>query len=146
MLAARAYIEIRGVNIDYGTYKLADTGVLIIFEERFSISVLPPRKRTGHDLIARKDFGERHMAQSNTAPEYREHLQQVMAIQTETIRRLIADASTPPLEMAAVLEDMANAYLDLSDEIRDFALGRPAAEPEYLAENPEEANPVAALG
>lgn len=86
------------------------------------------------------------MTQSNNAPDYRQHLQQVMAIQSETVRRLIADDSTPPLEMAAVLEDMANAYLDLSDEIRDFALGRLGSELSFLAENLEEANPVSVLG
>jgi hypothetical protein len=83
---------------------------------------------------------------SNNAPDYRQHLQQVMAIQSETIRRLISDNSTPLLEMAAVLEDMANAYLDISDEIRDFALGRPGAEPLFPRENLEEANPVSVLG
>jgi hypothetical protein len=86
------------------------------------------------------------MVQSNNTPDYREHLLQVTAIQTETIRRLIADESTPLLEMAAVLEDMANAYLDISDEIRDFALGRQAAEPRFPIESLEEATQASARG
>lgn len=86
------------------------------------------------------------MTQSNNAPDYRLHLQQVMAIQTETLRRLISDDSTPPLEMAAVLEDMANAYLDISDEIRDFALGRLGSDLSFLAESLEEASPASVLG
>lgn len=59
----------------------------------------------------------------------RQHLHEVMTIQGEAIRRLIADDSTPPLEMAAVLEDIANLFLDMSDEIRDLALGQPQDAP-----------------
>jgi hypothetical protein len=86
------------------------------------------------------------VTQSNSTTDYREHLQQVMAIQSETVRRLIADDSTPPLEMAAVLEDMANAYLDLSDEIRDVALGRLESEPRFPIESLEEVSPISARG
>jgi hypothetical protein len=81
---------------------------------------------------------------SMTSMDYRQHLQQVTAIQTETIRRLIANDATPPLEMAAVLEDMANLYLDISDEIRNYALGRPGAEPMFRRESLSE-NPTAVL-
>jgi hypothetical protein len=60
--------------------------------------------------------------------DYRHHLRDITAIQTETVRRLV-DSDTPPLEMAAVLEDIANKFLDMSDEIRDFALSLPGAGP-----------------
>jgi hypothetical protein len=58
--------------------------------------------------------------------DYRRHLRDITAIQAEAVRRLI-DSDTPPMEMAAVLEDIANKFLDMSDEIRDFALARPEA-------------------
>ncbi len=57
--------------------------------------------------------------------DYRQYLRDITAIQTETVRRLVESDTTPPMEMAAVLEDIANKYLDMSDEIRDFALTRP---------------------
>lgn len=60
--------------------------------------------------------------------DYRSHLRDITAIQTETVRRLV-NSDTPPLEMAAVLEDIANKFLDISDEIRDFALSLPEAGP-----------------
>jgi hypothetical protein len=59
--------------------------------------------------------------------EYRRYLKDVTAIQTETVRRLIDTDSLPPLEMAAVLEDIANKFLDMSDDIREFALSRQEA-------------------
>jgi len=61
---------------------------------------------------------------TRTIDDYRRYLNQVMAIQSETVRRLTESDSLPPIEMAAVLEDIANTFLDLSDEIRDVALGR----------------------
>jgi len=63
-----------------------------------------------------------HAAHSNIQ-EYRLYLKDVTAIQAETVRRLIETDSLPPLEMAAVLEDIANKFLDMSDDIREFALG-----------------------
>lgn len=64
---------------------------------------------------------------SRSMQDYRQYLHQVMAIQSETVRRLSESEAMPPIEVAAVLEDVANTFLDLSDEIRDYALGRPAA-------------------
>ena len=64
-----------------------------------------------------------------TMQEYRQYLRDITAIQAETVRRLVESDATPPMEMAAVLEDIANKFLDMSDEIRDFALGRPEADP-----------------
>lgn len=58
--------------------------------------------------------------------DYRQHLREITVIQTETIKRLTANGATPPLEVAAVLEDIANQYLNISDEIRNYALSRPA--------------------
>ena len=50
--------------------------------------------------------------------EYHDYLKQVTSIHNETIRRLVNNDSTPPLELAAMFEDIANLYLDISDEIR----------------------------
>jgi hypothetical protein len=60
--------------------------------------------------------------------EYRRSLRDITAIQAETVRRLVESDTTPPMEMAAVLEDIANKFMDMSDEIRDFALTRPEAD------------------
>lgn len=68
---------------------------------------------------------------------YRQHLRDITAIQTETIRRLI-DSDTPPLDMAAVLEDIANKFLDMSDEIRDFAITLQEGEPQSSSCSREE--------
>jgi hypothetical protein len=53
--------------------------------------------------------------------EYRLYLKDITAIQAETVRRLIENDDLPPIEMAAVLEDIANKFLDMSDDIREFA-------------------------
>jgi hypothetical protein len=60
---------------------------------------------------------------------YRRYLKDITQIQTETVRRLIENDATPPMEMSALLEDIANKFLDMSDEIRDFALAFPEAAP-----------------
>ncbi len=70
--------------------------------------------------------------------DFRKYLREITAIQSETVRRLVADDTTPPLEVAAVLEDIANVLLDVSDEIRDFALGRPGAVVPFSKVRPEE--------
>jgi hypothetical protein len=62
-----------------------------------------------------------------TIQDYRSYLRDITAIQAETVRRLVESDATPPMEMAAVLEDIANKFLDMSDEIRDFALTLPEA-------------------
>jgi hypothetical protein len=74
--------------------------------------------------------------------EYRQYLREVTVIQTETIRRLIADDATPPLEMAAVLEDIANLFLDISDDIRDYALGHQSVVLQLVQDTPAEADPA----
>jgi hypothetical protein len=61
--------------------------------------------------------------------DYRRYLRDITSIQAETVRRLVENDSTPPMEMAAVLEDIANKFLDMSDEIRDFALAIPEGAP-----------------
>jgi len=78
-------------------------------------------------MIVENEHGMRSTVTSLQA--YRQHLRDITAIQNETVRRLI-DSDTPPLEMAAVLEDIANKFLDISDEIRDFALTLPEDGPE----------------
>lgn len=69
--------------------------------------------------MVESDDGVRHVLTS--LEDYRKYLRDITSIQAETVRRL-AENNTPPLEMAAVLEDIANKFLDMSDEIRDFAL------------------------
>ncbi len=65
-----------------------------------------------------------HYSETAVIGEYREYLTKVMTIQSEAVRRLAEDDDLPPMELAAMLEDLANSFLDLSDELRDFALGR----------------------
>lgn len=69
------------------------------------------------------------MNEPKNMQDYRKHLREVTAIQAETIRRLVEDDATPPLEVAAVLEDVANMFLDVSDDIRELALGQPEGAP-----------------
>jgi hypothetical protein len=57
-----------------------------------------------------------------TMADYRAYLQQVMTIQSEAVRRLAEDEAIAPMDVAAMLEDVANSFLDLSEEIRTFAL------------------------
>lgn len=73
--------------------------------------------------------------------DYRQYLREITVIQTETIRRLIADDSAPPLEMAAVLEDIANLFMDISDDIREYALGQSPTARQPAQDIPEEAGP-----
>lgn len=61
----------------------------------------------------------------NNFEDYKQYLRDITAIQTETVRRLMENDAASPMEMAAVLEDIANKFLDMSDDIRDYALGRP---------------------
>lgn len=49
---------------------------------------------------------------------YQGYLREVTSINNEAIRRLIECDSTPPLELAAMFEDIANLYLDFSESIR----------------------------
>jgi len=55
--------------------------------------------------------------------DYHEYLKQVTAIHNETIQRLINNDSTPPLELAEMFEDIANLYVDISEEIRTRCIG-----------------------
>ena len=49
---------------------------------------------------------------------YAEYMKQVTAIHHETIRRLVDHDATSPSEIAALFEEVANLYLDISEEIR----------------------------
>ena len=64
-------------------------------------------------------------------PGYRQHLKDITAIQTETVRRLVESDATPPMEVAAVLEDIANKFLDMSEEIRGFVLSQQEGSPTF---------------
>lgn len=80
--------------------------------------------------------------ESRSLQDYRQYLREVTVIQTETIRRLIDDDSAAPLEMAAVLEDIANLFLDISDDIREYALGQPQAALRVVQDTLSEADPA----
>jgi hypothetical protein len=96
-------------------------------------SVLPDGNRTvqyagiliGASIMVENEAGLRSV--HGDIHDYRQYLRDITAIQAETVRRLVESDSTPPMEMAAVLEDIANKFLDMSDEVRDFALARPEA-------------------
>lgn len=45
-------------------------------------------------------------------------------IHAEMVRRLIAETESAPIELGEVLEDIANTYLDIADEIIDLARTR----------------------
>lgn len=63
---------------------------------------------------------------TQSTENYREYLQRVMTIQSEAVRRLADGEALAPLEMASMLEDVANRFQDISEELRGFALGRPS--------------------
>ena len=70
-----------------------------------------------------KNF-ETAISTDKTMQNYCLYLQQVMEIQSEAVRRLANCEGTPAIEVAAMLEDIANTFLNISDAIRDVALGR----------------------
>ncbi len=76
----------------------------------------------------------------NNPEDLRSYLHEVMAIQTETIRRIVSDDNAAPLDVAALLEDVANQFLDISDEIREFAQGYPLTLPPSIMGRPRPAN------
>jgi hypothetical protein len=61
---------------------------------------------------------------SGAVHNYCQYLQQVLEIQSEAVRRLADCDGTQAIEVAAMLEDIANTFLNISDAIRDQALGR----------------------
>ena len=48
---------------------------------------------------------------------YGDYVKRVTAIHHETVRRLVDHEGTNPRDIAAFFEDVANIYLDISDEI-----------------------------
>ena len=52
------------------------------------------------------------------------HLRTRTLIHAEMVRRVIAEADEAPIELAEVLEDIANTYLDVAEEISALALLR----------------------
>lgn len=61
------------------------------------------------------------MGQQNMQ-DYFNYIKEVTAIHNETVRRLVDRDDTPPLELADLFEDVANRYLDISDEIRAWVI------------------------
>ena len=53
-----------------------------------------------------------------------EQLRARTEIHAEMVRRLIADTGGAPLELGEVLEDIANTYLDIAEEISELARAR----------------------
>ena len=80
-----------------------------------------------------KNFETAISTDSRTMQNYRLYLQQVMEIQSEAVRRLAECEGTPAIEVAAMLEDIANTFLNLSDAIREIALGRKTFDPKVIA-------------
>ncbi len=50
--------------------------------------------------------------------EYYEYVKRVTAIHNETVRRLVDNNETSPLQLMELFEDVANVYLNISEEIR----------------------------
>lgn len=63
--------------------------------------------------------GPEESGESPDPKTYDVFLTQISAIHEEVVRRLSMHDRTPPLEVAAMFEDMANIYLDLCDDIRE---------------------------
>ena len=47
----------------------------------------------------------------------RDYLKRVTLVHNEIVQRLVNNGDTPSLELAAMFENAANLYLDISDEI-----------------------------
>jgi hypothetical protein len=76
-----------------------------------------------------KNFETGISTDSETIQNYCLYLQKVMEIQSEAVRRLADCEGTQAIEVAAMLEDIANTFLNMSDAIRDIALGRKTYQP-----------------
>jgi len=87
-----------------------------------------------------KNFETSISTDSKTTQNYCLYLQQVMEIQSEAVRRLATCDDTPAIEVAEMLEDIANTFLNLSDAIRDVALGRKTFEPKVVSLVPGKAD------
>ena len=86
-----------------------------------------------------KDFETTISTDSGLIQNYCLYLQRVMEIQSEAVRRLADCEGTQAIEVAAMLEDIANTFLNMSDAIRDVALGRSPLAPNVVALMPEKA-------
>lgn len=89
-----------------------------------------------------KNFETTISTDSKTMQNYCLYLHQVMEIQNEAVRRLANCESTPAIEVAAMLEDIANTFLNLSDAIRDVALGRKTFEPNVVSLVPDKTDMI----
>lgn len=87
--------------------------------------------------------GSEETGQFRAVESYDAYLRQIAAIQDEIRRRLGAPDRTPPLDVAAMFEDVANIYLDMCDEIRETARDlRPAEPPSVTQERHAEEPPA----
>jgi hypothetical protein len=50
--------------------------------------------------------------------EYYEYVKRVTAIHNETVRRLVNSSDTNPVQLMELFEDVANVYLNISEENR----------------------------
>ena len=76
---------------------------------------------------------------------YYAYVKRVTAIHHEAVRRLIASGDTDPQELAALFEDTANLYLDISEGLRArfiseevcslFPVVRQLTEPRFPSKN-----------
>ncbi len=89
-----------------------------------------------------KNFETTISTDSGTIKNYCLYLQQVMEIQSEAVRRLADCEGTQAIEVAAMLEDIANTFLNMSDAIRDVALGRKTFAPHEVSLASEKADVV----
>jgi hypothetical protein len=58
-------------------------------------------------------------AASNSEDYLRTHLRQVLTIHQKMFEKLLCETSQLPLELAELLEDAANVYLGISEEISE---------------------------
>ena len=50
--------------------------------------------------------------------QYYDYVKRVTAIHNESVRRLVDSSETTPLQLMELFEDVANVYLNISEEIR----------------------------
>jgi hypothetical protein len=66
--------------------------------------------------------GEFEMQHSNSATSaLQDEILTRTKLHTEMVRRLINDPTVQPVELAGFLEDVANAYLSISEELSQIA-------------------------
>ena len=69
-------------------------------------------------ITSRADSQVNHRHGPTEMKSYCEYMKRVTAIHKETVKRLLDCEQTDLLEIAALFEDTANLYMDISEEIR----------------------------